>query len=181
MATTALSLLQVPEVKVRYSNVLRCIGQSLESMDLKALEVRTHGDDYIIQGWHKGTSISMDFEKHYTPDDIKRLETEGKKKRKPFPGPANLLSLSHILRMSGNYVDRALGRLVRVSWQDQSDKIQSVTIQYEPWPIERNESREGQIIILEEICIHLYKQRKKIASSPDKHFPRPFVSVGNSN
>ncbi len=119
----------------------------------------------------------MDFEKHYRLQDLKRLELEGRAKRRPFSGPANLLSLSHVLRLAGAYIDRAWGRLVRVSWQDQSDKIQSVTIQYEPFQGERGERSKTQVSTIEELCIHVYKRRKRIAAGSDKSTHRPFVSV----
>ena len=81
--------------------------------------------------------------------------------------------------MAGSYVDRMRGRLIRVSWQDQSDRIQSVTIQYEPFPAERSEQGESQIVTIEELSVHVYKQRKKIVSTADKATPRPMVSVSN--
>jgi hypothetical protein len=150
-------------------------------MELKAVEVRTHGDNYVIQAWNKGTSTSMDLEKHCSPEDLKKLEMDGRAKRKALPGLPNLLSLSQVLRLAGNYVDRMQGRLIRVSWQDQSDKIQSVTIQYEPWSVDRKEQGETQTTVIEEICVHVYKQRKKIAAAQDKNSHRPFVSVSNAN
>jgi hypothetical protein len=175
------SLKPVTQARTYYSNALRCIGQSLEAMELKAVEVKTHGENYIIQAWNKGTSTAMDLERHCGPDDLRKLEIEGKEKRKTFPGPPNLLSLSQVLRLAGNYVDRMQGRLIRVSWQDQSDKIQSVTIQYEPCPVERREQGDAQAIVIEEICVHIYKQRKKMATVQDKNSQRPFVSVNNIN
>lgn len=167
--------------RLRYSHVLRCIGQSLESMDLKALEVKTHGEDFIVQIWNKGTSASMDAEKHYSPAEIRQLEIVARASRESFPVPPNLLSLSQVLRLAGNYVDRMRGRLIRVSWQDQSEKIQSVTLQYEPVSGDRGEQGELQIATIEELCVHIYKQKKKIAVGSDKYNPRPFVSVGTGN
>ena len=79
---------------MRYSSTLRCIGQSLEAMELKSLEIKTHGDDFIVQAWHRGPSMAMDLEKHYSPQDLRNLDAEGREKRKPFAGPPNLLSLS---------------------------------------------------------------------------------------
>ena len=35
--------------------------------------------------------------------------------------------------------------------------------------------------MIEEICLHIYKQRKKIASAHDKNSPRSFVSVSHVN
>src|SRR5262245_18877874 len=123
MMNNGASLKQVPQSRTFYSIALRCIGQSLESMELKSVEVKTHGDSYIIQAWNKGTSTSMDLERHCSLEDLRKLDIEGKEKRKALPGLPNLLSLSQVLRLAGNYVDRMRGRLISVSWQDQSDKI----------------------------------------------------------
>jgi hypothetical protein len=181
MSSNSLPLSQVAKFRLRYAQVLRCLGQSLEAIELKALEVRTHGDTYIVQVWSKGIHTSVDMEKHYTIADIQQLEIEARLKRRSFPGPRSMLSLSQVLRLAGAYVDRAWGRLVRISWQDQSDRIQSVTIQYEPFSSERNEHPgDSQIAVIEELCIHLYKQRKKIAAGSDKSIHRPFVSVSNA-
>src|SRR5262245_43235764 len=181
MMNNGASLKPVSQSRTFYSIALRCIGQSLEAMELKAVEVKTHGDNYIIQAWNKGTSTSMDFERHCSPEDLRKLDIEGKQKRKAVPGPPNLLSLSQVLRLAGNYVDRMLGRLIRVSWQAQSAKIQSVTIQYEPTSVDRREQSESQAIVIEEVCIHIYKQRKKVATAQDKNSHRPFVNVNNMN
>jgi hypothetical protein len=45
-------------------------------MELKAVEVKTHGETYVIQAWNKGTSTSMDLERHCGPEDLKKLEIE---------------------------------------------------------------------------------------------------------
>lgn len=181
MPLASVSIKPVPRVRVRYSNALRCIGQNLESMELKAVEIKTHGENYVVQLWYKGVSISMDLEQHYTVDAIKQLEIKGREKIRPFPAPPDLLSLSQVLRLAGNYVDRTRGRLIRVSWQDQSDKIQSVTIQFEPCNGSRTEQGESQVTTIEELCIHIYKQKKRINASSDKSAHRPFVNVSNSN
>jgi hypothetical protein len=118
-------------------------------------------------------------DRQYTPDDLKKLEIESATQRKNFPESPNLLSLAQVLRLAGSYVDRMRGRLIRVSWQDQSDRIQSVTIQYEPFPAERSEQGESQIVTIEELSVHVYKQRKKIVSTADKAGQRPLVSVSN--
>jgi len=164
---------------LRYSSMLRCIGQALSGMQLKAVEVRTHGEDLIVQAWNRGTSMAMDFEKHYTPEDIRLLEAEGRAKRRVFTGPPDFLSVSQVLRMAGNHVDRMCGRLLRVSWQDQSDKIQSVTVQWESAQPGRDRS-ESSLTVVEELCIHIYKQRKKINLVSERQANRPFVSVAKN-
>ena len=165
---------------MRYATTLRCFGQFLEGMELKALEIKTHNDDYILQAWNRGTSMAMDLEKYFTPEDLRRLDIEGRAKRKPLASPPNMLSLPQVLRLAGNYVDRMHGRLVRVSWQDQSDKIQSITVQWEASQASR-EPVESQLAVIEELCIHIYKQRKKINLASERQGNRPFVSVGKAN
>jgi hypothetical protein len=166
-------------LNLRYAHILRCIGQSLEASNLKALELKAHGDSYVVQGWNRGAPVSKEVDRQYTPDDLKKLEIESATQRKNFPESPNLLSLAQVLRLAGSYVDRMRGRLIRVSWQDQSDRIQSVTIQYEPFPAERSEQGESQIVTIEELSVHVYKQRKKIVSTADKAAQRPMVSVSN--
>jgi len=153
---------QVPQKNLRYANSLRCIGQTLEGMDLKAVEVKIHEDTFIVQAWHKGQAHAQDFERQYAPEDIKNIEAEGRARRKAVAPPPNLLSLSHMLRFAGNYIDRMRGRLIRVSWQVQSEKIHSITIQYESVLNERGEPVESQVATIEEICMHIYKQKKSV-------------------
>ena len=177
MALQSVSSNPASSLKPRYSKALRCIGQSLEQVGLKALEVKTHGENYIVQAWKKGTSSSLDHEKHYTPDDLRALEKEGRAKSEPFPSQLAPMSLSEMLRMAGDYVELLHGRLVRVSWQDQSDRIQSITIQYEPFSVERGEGPDSHLTTIEELCIHIYKQRKKITLASEKTSPRPSVQA----
>jgi len=144
------------------------------------VEIKTHNDDYIIQAWNRGTSMALDLEKHFTLEDVRKLDREGRAHRKPFASPPNMLSLPQVLRLAGNYVDRLHGRLVRVSWQDQSDKIQSITIQWEASQTIR-EPAESHLAVIEELCLHIYKQRKKINLASERQGHRPFVSVGKAN
>lgn len=159
---------QLPQADLRYANSLRCIGQTLEGMDLKAVEVKIQGETFIVQAWHKGQFHSLDFERQYAPADIKNLEVEGRARRKPFSPPPNLLSLSHMLRFAGNYIDRMRGRLIRVCWQVQSEKIHSITIQYETVFNEHGVQTEGQVPMIEEVCMHVYKQKKSAFGSLEK-------------
>ena len=177
MASDALNSTQTVQAKMRYSAIMRCLGQTLEGRQLKAVEVKTHGEDFIVQAWQRGPSMTLDSEKHYTLDDIRKLDAEGRAKRRPGGGTLDLLSLSQILRFAGNYVDRISGRLVRVSWQDQSDKIQSVTMQWEVFDQNRG-AGDTQLANIEEVCIHIYKRHKRIALATERQAHRPFVSVG---
>jgi len=181
MTTSAVTVSENTPAKMRYSSILRCIGQSLETMELKSLEVKTHGDIFIVQAWSRGIPMAMDLEKHYSPEDIRQLDSEGREKRRPFAGPPNLLSLSQVLRLAGNYVDRMRGRLLRVSWQDQSDKIQALTVQWETVQPGKEAPESHAATIVDELCIHIYKQRKKINLASERQAHRPFVSVGRNS
>ncbi len=150
-----------------YARVLRCMGQSLDALELKAFELKCQAGIYLIQGWRKGTASSVDLELRYTADDIRNLESEGRKKRQGLSRKASLLNLSQLLRAAGNYVDHAEGRLLRVSWQNQSDKIQSITVQYETGECDRK-GNELPVSTIDEICVHIYKQRKKIPGTSEK-------------
>jgi hypothetical protein len=148
-------------------------------MDLKSLELKTQGDKFIVQGWSKNTPSTMDLVKQYAPDDIKKLDEQGRANRKIGSMASNLLSLPQVLRFCGSYVDRLRGRLTRVSWQDQTDKIQSITIQFVPYEEARSVKGDAQVTIIEELCIHVYKQRKKMTIGSDKLWHRPTAQTFN--
>jgi len=137
-----------------YSHVLRVIGQNLASLDLKAFELQCEGDRYRVHGWHKGTSLSVSIDREYTMADVEQLEAEGRRQRRAGGSRRNLLSLAHILRTAGNYVDLLGQKLIRVDWQYQSEKVQCLTIQYQA-----ADETEGAI---DEVCIHIYKEKKKV-------------------
>lgn len=167
MEAKLLNLQEWKVTRLSHTRILRCIGQNLETLDLKALTLRYQGDAYVVQGWYKGTSSSVDVELRYTLDDVKRLDAEGRKNRRGVTRKAGLLNLSHILRVAGTYVDLSEGRLLTLSWQYQADKIQSITIQYE---LRDNERKDGERpgSIVEEVCVHIYRQRKKMPGNSDK-------------
>ncbi|MGH7833363.1 MAG: hypothetical protein ACREQK_06945 [Candidatus Binatia bacterium] len=150
------------------SRILRCIGQNLETLDLKAFEIKCQSGTYLVQGIRKGTSSSVDVELRYTEEDIKRMESEARRNRRRPAHRSSLLNLSQVLRMGGTYVEHVEGRFLKISWQVQSDKIQSITIQYEPHERERKKD-EYSTSTIDEICVHVYKQRKRLPASFSKH------------
>jgi hypothetical protein len=156
-----------PASEFSLSRILRSIGQNLETLDLKAFEIKSQSGGYLVQGIRKGTSSSVDVELRYTLEDIKRMESEARKSRRGPARRSNLLNLSQILRMGGTYVEHVEGRFLKISWQVQSDRIQSITIQYEPHERERKKD-EYSTSTVDEICVHVYKQRKKLPASFSK-------------
>jgi hypothetical protein len=162
-----------------YSHALRCIGQNLEGMDLKSLELKIQGEKFIVQGWSKNTPSTMDLMRQYSAGDLQKLDEHGRTKRKTSSMPSNLLSLPQVLRFCGSYVDRLRGRLTRLSWQDQTDKIQSITIQFVPYEEARGTKADAQATMIEELCIHVYKQRKKMTVGADRLWHRPNAQTYN--
>jgi hypothetical protein len=146
--------------ELSYSHTLRCIGQKLEQLDLKSFEIKYQDEIYFVQAWHKGTSVSGDVKHRYTQDELKELEFEMRKRRRPIVRHANPLKLSQILRTAGHYVDHVGGQLIRVEWQRQSGKVQSITLQYEASEADRKESGDAPGTI-EEVTVHVYKETKK--------------------
>ena len=146
--------------ELSYAHTLRCIGQKLEQLDLKSFEIKYQDEIYFVQAWHKGTSVSGDVKHRYTQDELKELEFEMRKIRRPIVDRANPLKLSQMLRLAGHYVDHIGGRLLRVEWQRQSGKVQSITIQYEASEADRKEAGSDPGTI-EEICVHVYRETKK--------------------
>jgi len=147
-------------VELSYTHTLRCIGQKLEQLDLKAFEIKYQDDIYFVQAWHKGPSAGGDVKHRYSAEELKELEFEMRKRRQPVAGRANPLKLSQVLRTAGYYVDHMGGKLIRVEWQRQSGKVQSITIQYEESEADRKHSGAAPGSI-EEITIHIYKETKK--------------------
>jgi hypothetical protein len=156
--------LREPEVAFSYARTLRCVGQALDDLSLKAFQVKLQNDVYEVQAWQKGIYSAPEIELRYTAEDLKRLEHEGRRKRRHPPKRTNFFTVSQLLRLAGNYLDRVEGRLVKISWQKQADRIQSVTLQYEP--IEEQRKEEKPSATIEEICLHIYRQKKRLASLP---------------
>lgn len=146
-----LNLAEKPQPEFTYSHILRVIGQSLADLDLKAFELHAQDDIFMVHGWNKGTSIAVSIDRRYTLEDLEHLDSEMRRERRPG---GNLLSLAHVLRTAGNYIDLLGGILLRVEWQFQSDKVQCITIQYRS-----PDEHDGAI---EEVCVHIYKEKKKM-------------------
>jgi len=149
-----------PVVELFYSHILRSIGQSLQEFDLKGFDIKCQDDIYLVQGWQKGNPKTADVKERYTLEDLRQMAVVEAKKRHAGSSRANPLNLSQILRTAGNYVDFLGARLLRVEWQYQSDKVQCITIQYEASDADDSPGA------IDEICVHIYKERKKMRPLP---------------
>ena len=152
-----LNLAEKTQPEFSYSHILRVIGQSVAELELKAFELQAHDDFYLLHGWSKGTALAVSVDRRFTMEDLEQLDADARQERRPG-SKRNLLSVAHILRTAGNYIDLLGGKLIRVEWQYQSDKVQCLTIQYRA-----PDETDGAI---DEICVHIYKEKKKMRPLP---------------
>lgn len=104
------------------------------------------------------TQLSSPFlvlELHFGPEDIDRLEHQGRSARRPdSKGATNPHKLSQVLRAVGAYAKRKSLRLTKVSKRKDWVAIEYKTIQG------RSDVENFRTTDLYDFWIHLYKQRK---------------------
>ncbi len=168
-----------------YSQLLRPIGQMLESLGVQSFILTVEGDDFSVRGqkprenskpnevkslraiWQsmrapkhgsEGSSIPSSgvVELHYAPDDIERMEIEGRAKRKAADsGDApEAHALSQILRACGAFVDQKEGRMLAVKKDDQN-----ITIDYES-AMKRKISEQFTVASLYDYWVKMYLKRR---------------------
>jgi len=94
-------------------------------------------------------------ELHFGPDDIDRLEHQGRAARRPdSKGTTNPNRLSQILRAVGAYVERKSVRLLKVSKRNDW-----VSIEYQT-AVGKSGVENFRTTDLYDFWVHLYKQRK---------------------
>jgi len=137
-----------------YARALRAIGQDLAKLAPHSLELEVVENDFIVRGqtraaqtsraengnpglWqmlqdriahrapHQPTSLFVPFERKYTPDDVNRLDKEGRAHRRDPAKPPDITGLAEKLRTIGRIVDAKCGRLATLI-----DDMDSVTVEY---------------------------------------------------
>ena len=137
-----------------YAQILRAIGQDLDSAGLRYFDIKAEAKDYVI---HPATSPESQ-ELRFTPDDIVRLEREGRAKQSDPSRTPDFSSISQILRAIGNYIDRKDGYLLAVSKAFPSRTGGSVSIQYRTAMgsrVKEEFSASGVYVL----CIRMHKLR----------------------
>ena len=109
-----------------FAAALRAIGGDLDSLFLQSLEVGLADGVYIVRGIqraanHKEGETADDapkknwkFERRYFPEDVARLDRQGKKRQTEADGTPDPGSLHEALRLVGGIVDARGGRFVRL-------------------------------------------------------------------
>src|SRR2546430_16667037 len=86
------------------SQALRAIGQDLELRGIKTFIIRCEGNLYVVEAGYQSPPAPTPVTLHYTLDDIKQLDREGRERRNS--GVKDFLSLSQILRAIGSSVGK---------------------------------------------------------------------------
>ena len=103
---------------------------------------------------------------HYTLDDIKQLDREGRERRDYDGGIEDFLSLSQILRTIGTYVGTKRARLLSVSNSGLTGGTMPVVrIEYKTAEGERViDDRTASAIY--DMCVRTYKLRERLNADP---------------
>ena len=147
-----------------YSEILRVIGQDLETRAIKAVDMRDEGERILVLCGYQDPPAATPVTLNYTSRDIEELQPQGEEKRGQSSKPADFFTLSQILRAIGGYVDQKKARLIRLSNNDCPGADVVFRIEYETREGERLvEDRSGSAIY--DLCVNMYKRRGKLARS----------------
>lgn len=153
---------------INYSKALRAIGQDLEIRDIKSLDLRYQDKNYIVQCGYQPPPSPIPVTLHYSSEDVDRLDRESQERRQASSGGTELLTLSHLLRGIGGYLEKRKARLLRISNNDSPGSAAVFTIEYETDVGERV-VEERSVSSIYDLSVNMYKQRGKNLSAADKY------------
>lgn len=149
---------------VSYSEILRVIGQDLESRGIKAFDMRDEGERILVQCGYQIPPAATPVTLHYTRRDIQELKPQGADKRGQASKPEDFFTLSQTLRAIGGYVDQKKARMLRLSNNECAGADPVFRIEYETPEGERLvDDRSGSAIY--DLCVNMYKRRGKSTRS----------------
>ena len=165
-----------------YARTLRAIGHALESLHVEAFDLESNGKGYHVRGEAKAHLLEnsplqnllksglravwrtlqgpyqpppspVALELHYSPEDIERLDSEGRERRSDPKGMPDTFRLSQALRLVGAYIDLKGARLLGLSMRDQW-----ITLRYETAQALRR-VEEHRIASLQDLSVNRYLHR----------------------
>ncbi len=147
---------------VSYSEILRVIGQDLESRGIKAFDIRNERERILVHCGYQVPPAETPVTLYYTPIDIEELKPQGTEKRGQPSNQGDFFTLSQTLRAIGGYVDQKKGRWLRLSNNDCPAADVVFRVEYETREGERVvDDRSGSAIY--DLCVNMYKRRGKLA------------------
>jgi len=174
---------------VKYAQLLRPIGQMLEGLEVESFALSVEGDDLFVRGQRRekppkepevktfrvlwqivrrkqsepepaAAPTSAVLELRYTPEDIARMEKEGRERRGMASGTPEAHSLPQIFRALGDFVDQKQGRLLAVKKEHEG-----LVVEYES-PSKRKISEELTVSTLYDYWVRMYLKRRERNEPP---------------
>jgi hypothetical protein len=144
----------------KLSEALRAIGEDLEIRGIRCLDLRWEADTYVVEGGYQEPPSPRPVTLHYSEEDIEHLDRQGQAKRTDSPPEKDFLTLSHLFRGIGWYVENKNARLLRISNIESAGMDPVFKIEYEPHmgdPVVEERSAST----FYDVCVKMYKQRGK--------------------
>jgi hypothetical protein len=143
----------------RYAAALRCIGQALQSRNIEVFELKTHSDEFRLQGGDSNPPYTALVELRFSIEDIKMIDHAGRARRGQSKPEIRFESLPEILRVVGEYIDNKRAYLRRV---DNSRSLSFddpiVEIEYET-RVEEVRLENLTMSFLRESAVRIYQER----------------------
>ena len=127
--------------------------QEIQENRIRMIWGKLRGQEVGDKGESQSPPSFVPLELRDTPEDIERLDREGRARGHNASGMPDSHSVSQILRTVGGYVDIIRARFVGVCWKDQS-----LIVPYEGRDDRRN-VEELTISSLSDHCVHMYMRR----------------------
>jgi hypothetical protein len=165
-----------------YTQLLRPVGQALESLRMQSFSLTMDGDDVVVRGRkHRDQQVDKvstrgfwqllrssqraeideqeAVELRYTPEQLNHMDEEGRSKRGDLSNP-NAHSVSQIVRAVGAVVDQKQARLISVRKDEHK-----IEIEYES-PLKGRITEEFTAATLYEFWVRMYlKRSSRLAQS----------------
>ena len=145
-----------------YSEILRLIGQDLETRGIKAFDIRDDGERILVRCGYQDPPAATPVTLYYSPKEIEELKSQSTEKRGQSSKPEDFYTLSQTLRAIGGYVDQKKARFLRLSNNDCPNADVVFRIEYE--------TRERELVVddrsgsaIYDLCVTMYKRRGKVA------------------
>jgi hypothetical protein len=145
-----------------YAGALRCVGQELQNQNIEVFELKSHANEFRLQGGDPNPPYTALVEISFSIDRIKILDREGQARRGQSSGEVRFDSVPEILRTVGEYIDNKRGHLRRVNNSCASISDQPVVeieyqtragdVQLEPLPMR----------YIREAAVRMYKRRRRL-------------------
>lgn len=143
---------------VNNANILRTIGQDLQSRDIKAFVISREGDRVSVQASYQSPPSPTPITLEYSSKEIHELDGERGQKREDIPPAGDFFTLAQTLRAIGGYIDKKGGRFFRISNNEFNGGEACFKIEYETAEGTRVvDDRIGAAVY--DICVSMYKLR----------------------